>query len=416
MNSSAPTCSPAFLEIDPSLVAPILRDLDLDSGRVVTPRSRAEGGGEEARAAALLVGVPTTAATDRTLSEDLSRLLTGGGLEESGVLLLFLEGDRSARELATLRNRLWPLLHAGAVYRLSGGACRRHTLGGTTTVEGGASTEATVLAACRRAHALSPEMTIEKFDQNATGWNGEPGAPGYPHFRWMRRFVGCFAPIAPGARILDFGCGAGWCGIEAALRFRASELAFFDPSPEMIKIAERNAREAGVGVAHGRTGFGETPPFPAEGEAPFDAVISSGVISFSPDPERWLDGLLGTVAPGGTLVIGDIHHGSRGNRRRRAEKPLLPGRELNALTPGEVRARLEARGFEYREGAGYQLTRPFPEAMYVNETRLKGFLTWPLLWSNQLLASSNRRFGVPGQDQFDSWVMWLQRGGEVERG
>lgn len=411
MNPPTPSGSPAFLEIEPSLVAPILRDLDLDPGRVVTLENRVHGGGGAASAAALLVGVPPTVAPDRALAEDLSRLLTTGGLEESGVLLLHLEGSRSDRELATLRNRLWPLLHAGAIYRLGGGACRRHTLGGATTIEDAVSTEATVIAACRRAHALSPEMTIEKFDQNATGWNGEPGAPGYPHFRWMRRFVGCFAPITPGSRILDFGCGAGWCGIEAALRFRADELAFFDPSPEMIKIAERNAGEAGVRGAHGRTGFGETPPFPAEGEAPFDAVISSGVISFSPDPERWLDGLVGTVAPGGTLVIGDIHHGSRGNRRRRAEKPLLPGRELNALTPAEVRARLEARAFHYRAGAGYQLTRPFPEAMYVNETKLKGLLTWPLLWSNQLLASTNRRVGVPGQDQFDSWVMWFEKNG-----
>ena len=50
----------------------------------------------------------------------------------------------------------------------------------------------------------------------------------------------------------------------------------------------------------------------------FDLVISSGVVSFSPDIDRWVDGLVGAVAPKGTLVVGDIHRDSRGFRRRSA--------------------------------------------------------------------------------------------------
>jgi SAM-dependent methyltransferase len=90
-----------------------------------------------------------------------------------------------------------------------------------------------VLAARARALVLSPDATVEKFDLNAGGWNGEPGHPGYAHFRWMRRHVARFAHASGAQRILDFGCGAGWVGIEAALLARAASLSAFDPSPAM---------------------------------------------------------------------------------------------------------------------------------------------------------------------------------------
>ena len=180
---------------------------------------------------------------------------------------------------------------------------------------------------------------------------------------------------------------------------------------EMVRITGENAAASGVADFTGRTGFGEDPPFPAEGEEPFDHVISSGVISFSPDPERWLDGLAATVRPGGTLVVGDINGASRGFGTRRASKPLLPVRELGARTRDEVRVGLEQRGFTFQRWAGYQLTRPVPQLMHLNETRLGGVLTYPLLWANQLSAAVDRGLGSPLQGWFDSWVMELHRPG-----
>lgn len=335
-------------------------------------------------------------------------------LSESGALLLFLEGRRTEAELAAWRNALWPLLHTSVHYSVDPQRVTRRTLSGKTSLDAGERKahrvrSGQVLVARRRIHSMSPDATVEKFDANASGWNGDPGGPGYPHFRWMRRYVGCFAKLPAGGSILDFGCGAGWCGIEAAKKFGASSLRFFDPSPEMVRIATENARAAGIADALGRTGFGEQPPFPAEDEEPFDSVISSGVVSFSPDLDAWFAGLEATVRPGGTLVIGDIQRDSRGFQRRKREKALLPARELNALTAQEARERLEDAGFRYQAGAGYQLTRPFPEAMHVNETRLHGLLTYPLLWSNQLAAASSRALGTPGSARFDSWVMHFTR-------
>lgn len=330
-----------------------------------------------------------------------------GALADDGLLLFVLSGRPSDAELAEQRNMLWPLLHVVALYDLGSEGVHRRTLSGRKLLSVDSVPVATVLAGRRRSHVMSPDATVEKFDQNAAGWNGEAGSPGYPHFRWMRRHVALFARVPAGKRMLDFGCGAGWVGIEAARHFHARELCFFDPSPEMVRITEDNCRAAGLQHFEGRTGFGESPPF--ADEDPFDLVLSSGVISFSPDSESWFEGLLASLAPGGQLVIGDIHRESRGMRRRRKAKPLLPVRELNAWTRDEVRAELEQRGLVHRESEGYQLTRPIPEAMYVNESKLGGLLTSPLLLANRLASAVDRGLGSPLQGQFDSWLMRFER-------
>ncbi|HIG10372.1 MAG TPA: class I SAM-dependent methyltransferase [Planctomycetes bacterium] len=385
--------------------AQVLDDLQLPVSQVATSP------GEERSAPALLLGAP--ASSGSKLGRQVAEL-AAANLAPTGTLLLFLEGRRSQRELAAWRNGLWPLWHVSVIYTLSTAGTTRQTLAGSERLEGQAPKahrvhSGSLFVARHRVHAMGPDVTREKFDANASGWNGDPGGPGYPHFRWMRRFVACFAPIAPGARLLDFGCGAGWCGIEAAKRYSAASLRFFDPSPEMVRIATSNAAAAGIEDALGRTGFGEAPPLPAADEEPFDAVISSGVVSFAPDPEAWLAGLAPCVARGGQLVIGDIMRESQGFGRRRREKPLLPARELNAASPADLRQGLEGLGFEHQKTAGYQLTRPFPEAMHLSETHLKGLLTYPLLWCNQIGAATGAVLGVPPLTRFDSWVMSFRR-------
>lgn len=334
-------------------------------------------------------------------------------LGESAPFMLAVEGKPDDTRLAMWRNALWPLIHVGAILRVEGGKARRITLGGTEKIDGAFDFEGAILFGRRTEHVMSPDATVEKFDKNAPNWDGRPGGAGYPHFRWMRRLVGRFArPTRSGddaLRILDFGCGAGWVGIEAAKGLPKVELSAFDPSPEMVRIAASNAEKEGISAFTGRTGFGEDPPFGGEQEEPFPLVISSGVVSFSPDVERWLDGLSATVAPGGTLVVGDIHPGSSGFRRRRRRKPLLPVREMNARSRESIRAGLERRGFVHIRSGAYQLTRPVPEAMHVNERFLKGILTRPLLWANRLATWLDGAFGSPLQDRFDSWVMHLER-------
>ncbi|MCP5022023.1 MAG: class I SAM-dependent methyltransferase [bacterium] len=324
-----------------------------------------------------------------------------------GALLVALEDPGSDSDLARLRNQLWPEFHAVAIFDGKPEGIRRRTFGSRELLKGKPGS-CQVLVLRRLQEVMSPETTTAKFDQNAKGWDGVPGSPGYPHFRWMRRFVALYGRPEKASRILDFGSGAGWVGIEAAKQFPGSSLFLFDPSPEMVRIAEGNAKVEGVDLCEGRIGFGDAPPFPRSGESRYDWVISSGVISFASDSEAWLDGLCKTVAPGGTLVIGDIQLESKGVQKRRRTHPLLPVRELNAKSAAWVRQGLEARGFEFVRGSAYQLTYPIPQIMHINETKLDGLLSRPLLWINQIGATLSRLTGGACKSVFDSWVMQLR--------
>ncbi|MFN0008167.1 MAG: class I SAM-dependent methyltransferase [Planctomycetota bacterium] len=370
--------------VETASLAPVLADLGI-------PAERAQ-----------VLGIPAGTPAEEVVRRAPERI------GPDGSLLVLLQGDLGDPELASWRNALWPLAHVGALYRLSPAGIERRTLQGRQRVDGTTSARGVLLAAHKRENVLSPDATVAKFDQNAAGWDGDPKSPSYPHHRWMRRFVAEFAGaerLANARKILDFGSGAGWVGIEAALQAPRATLFAFDPSPEMIRLAGENARASGVARFEARTGFGEDPPFPG----PFDLVISSGVWSFAPDAERWIDGLARTVAPGGTLVFGDIHRDSKGMRRRRAEKPLLPAREMNARTRDEARTALERRGFRFEAWAGYQLTSPVPEIRHFSEKRLGGLLNPALLAWNRASAARDLRGGARNPDRFDSWVVRFVR-------
>ena len=379
-------------------LALVLEDLGLRPERVRSPGDppaplQADGGH------ALLAVAPDE---DPTVARRALLQFAESALSEEGLLLLVCEGGSDERALASWRDALWPLLHVGARYRLRHDGLVRFALGGRERLRGTTGLTADVLVARRRAHVLSPRATQAKFDQNAGGWNASPQAPGYAHYRWMRRYVGTFADARGARRILDFGSGAGWVGIEAARVAGEAELCLFDPSPELARHAEENARAAGLARVEARVGFGEEPPFPAPGEAAFDLVLCSGVISFSPDPQRFLDGLVRAVAPGGRLVIGDLQRESRGMRRRRERRVLLPIRELNAFTHQELRPELERRGLVFEAARGYQLSWPMPQFMHWNETRLGGALDRPCVALNRLAGAL---LGGIAPRSFDSWVM-----------
>jgi SAM-dependent methyltransferase len=394
---------PGLEALEPARLAPLFAEHGLDPRAV----RALDAGRGRALLAALGRGVFEPAALAPTLLDRAS---------EAGAEWLFVHCAvrPPPASLARLRETLWPAWHAVALYEIGAGATRRETVEGSERLAYALDCPGVLVVLRAREAVLAPDTTARKFDRNAAAWNGEPGRPGYAHFRWMRRFVAELAAPVRARRILDFGAGAGWVGIEAALLARAGgvqdvELAAFDPSPEMLRIAGENARGAGLARFEGRTGFGEDPPFPAAGEAPFELVLSSGVASFAREREAWFDGLARTVAPGGTLVIGDLNPLSRGLRRRRAERALLPVREMNALTREEARAALEARGFRFERWCGYQLSDPLPQLLHLD--RRLGGAFGPLLgaWNRRAAARSLRRGGA-GQDRFDSWAMRLARG------
>jgi 2-polyprenyl-3-methyl-5-hydroxy-6-metoxy-1,4-benzoquinol methylase len=394
----------------PSALEAILCDLGVNPGDAAVFQGQIP---EEvpAEKACLLFEMPRPpSGGGRTFSPETKAMLQLG-LASSGYLLVHARQKPALPSIAALRNALWPEFHCAAVYLLESEKhpVRRELSGALFPLKDGKSGETDrgfVLAAIHTSHAMNPEAVKKKFDLNAPGWNSDPRSPTYGHFRWMRKIVAdCARPVGD-ERILDAGCGAGWVGIEAA--HCCGRVSAFDPSPEMVRIASKNAEEVGVQIDF-EVGFTEEPPF----EKPFDKVISAGVISFSPDHEKFLNGLDSMLEPGGTLVIADVNPRSLGMRYRRARHPLLPLRELNALARSEVESRLKSRGYQIEKKWHYQLTLPVPLLMHLAETRFKGLGTSFLLWLNKAAFTLDAALGSPAGILFDSYILRARKRGSI---
>src|SRR5687767_13016203 len=106
------------------------------------------------------------------------------------------------------------------------------------------------------------------------------------------------AKIAPGARVLDLGCGTGNAALAAA-RLGADVVAI-DPSARLVEVTR--ARAELEGLVRLRTAVGDAGNIPAD-DASFDAVVSVFAVIFAPDAERAADEMLRVTKPGGRIVV-----------------------------------------------------------------------------------------------------------------
>jgi ubiquinone/menaquinone biosynthesis C-methylase UbiE len=122
--------------------------------------------------------------------------------------------------------------------------------------------------------------------------------------------VDFFAPIAdgllaampprPGERWLDVGCGRGAVLLPAARVVGATGgVTGIDISPGMVEQAGRLAAEQGLDNVEVAVGDARDP----EVDGPFDAVASSLVLFFLPDPAAALRSWLSLLVPGGRLGV-----------------------------------------------------------------------------------------------------------------
>jgi len=101
--------------------------------------------------------------------------------------------------------------------------------------------------------------------------------------------------LAPGARVLDAGCGT---GVAARLAAQAAGpdgiVVALDPAIEMLRAGRAGGLSAVVG------GEAQALPFP---DGRFDAVLASFVISHVPSYEAALAEMVRVLKPGGTLGV-----------------------------------------------------------------------------------------------------------------
>lgn len=107
-----------------------------------------------------------------------------------------------------------------------------------------------------------------------------------------------------GEKVLDVGCGTGGVTIPARARVgEAGAASGIDPSPEMISVARKKARKAGLDIDF-RVGVIESLPYP---DATFDVVTSSLMMHHLPyDVQvKGVAEIYRVLKPGGRLLIAD---------------------------------------------------------------------------------------------------------------
>jgi arsenite methyltransferase len=161
--------------------------------------------------------------------------------------------------------------------------------------------------------------------------------------------LGCGNPTAVaelngGEVVLDLGSGGGIDVILSAKRVGPTGVAYgLDMTDEMLALAQRNAREAGVTNVHFLKGVIEAVPLPADS---VDVVISNCVINLSVDKPVVLLEIARVLRPGGRIGISDVVAEDRLTPEERAARGSYVGCIAGALSKGEYEAGLAAAGFE----------------------------------------------------------------------
>jgi trans-aconitate 2-methyltransferase len=163
-----------------------------------------------------------------------------------------------------------------------------------------------------------------------------------PQYRWGVAVLDRLE-IAPGATVLDAGCGSGRVTEALLERFPTVNVVGLDGSPSMLAQARERLGRFGERVTFVLADLAE--PLPID---PVDAVFSTATFHWVLDHERLFATLAAVVSPGGRLVA---QCGGAGNLATVTAAlgaigaPSFDGNKIFA-TPDETAERLRAAGFD----------------------------------------------------------------------
>jgi len=111
------------------------------------------------------------------------------------------------------------------------------------------------------------------------------------------------AAIGPRHEVLDLACGTGTLAVMICAQDRAAKVTGLDADPQVLEIARRKAREAGVAVKFDE-GFSNRLPYP---DGSFDRVVSSLLFHHLSSPNKVATAVevFRVLRPGGEVHVAD---------------------------------------------------------------------------------------------------------------
>jgi arsenite methyltransferase len=160
--------------------------------------------------------------------------------------------------------------------------------------------------------------------------------------------LGCGNPTAlatllPGQVVLDLGSGGGIDVFLSARRVGPTGKVYgLDMTPEMIDLARKNQKEAGIENAEFLLGTIESIPLPDQS---VDVIISNCVINLAADKDVVLREAFRVLKPGGLFAISDVVLQRELPEELRGLMVLWTGCIAGALVVDDYYRKLDAAGF-----------------------------------------------------------------------
>jgi len=182
--------------------------------------------------------------------------------------------------------------------------------------------------------------------------------------------LGCGNPTAiaelqPGEVVLDLGSGGGIdCFLAAKKVGSEGRVIGLDMTPDMIKLARRNAKKLGATNVEFRYGEMEEMPIPDES---VDIIISNCVINLSPDKDAVFGEAYRVLRPGGRMSVSDIVIDGDLPQAIRGRLDAWAGCVAGALDESVYLGKIRAAGFEGVEVA----SRNYVDASEITDTEMQ---------------------------------------------